>query len=57
MKANRPDEWGKMLTLERGINGMALGGNLDDLRGALNGYQTLILAMVKELKALKEKKG
>lgn len=56
MKVNRPDEWGKMLTLERGINGMALGGNLDGLRGALNEYQSLIPAMVKEFKVLKEEK-
>jgi hypothetical protein len=57
MKANRPNKWGKMLTFERRINGMALGGNLNSLRGALNEYQSLILAMVKEFKSLNEKKG
>jgi hypothetical protein len=48
MKANRPNKWGKILTLERRINGMILRGNLNGLRGALNEYQSLILAMVKE---------
>lgn len=51
MKANRPDKWGKMLTLERRINGMAMGGNLNGPRGALNKYQSLIVAMVEEFKS------
>jgi len=57
MKVNKPDRWGKMLILERRINGMALEGNMDGLRGALNEYQSLILGMVKEFKAPKEKRG
>jgi hypothetical protein len=57
MKVNRPDEWGKMLTLERRITGMALGDALDDLRGTLEEYQGLIAAVVKEFKVLKEEKG
>ena len=57
IKANRPDEWRKLLTLEQRINRMALGGNLNGLRGGLNEYQSLILAMVKEFKSPNEKKG
>ena len=57
VKANRPDEWGKMLTLEQKVNEMAFRGDLDGLRGALNSYRELILAMVKRFKAEKEKKG
>jgi hypothetical protein len=57
MKVNRPHEWGEMLTLEGEINKTALGSDLDGLRGALSKYQGLILAMVKEFKAIKEEKG
>jgi hypothetical protein len=57
MKANKPDKWRKILTLERRINGMVLGVNLNGLRRALNEYQSLIVTMVKEFKSLKEKKG
>jgi hypothetical protein len=40
INVDRPDGWGKMLIiLERTINEMALGGNLDGLRGALNSYR------------------
>ena len=55
MKRNRPDEWAKMLALEREINKMALCGDLDGLRGALSNYQGLILAIVKEFKILRER--
>ena len=51
MKVNRPDKWGKMLISEGRVNGMALGGNLDGLRGALDEYKELIVGMVKEFKA------
>lgn len=57
MKANRPHEWGEILAIEGKINSMALGGNIQGLRGALSKYQGLILAMVKEFKAIKEEKG
>lgn len=55
-KANKPGEWERMLILERSINEMALGSNLKGLREALDEYQGLIFAMVKEFKAVKEKK-
>ena len=54
-KANRRGEWDKMLTLERRINEIALGCNHEDLRGVLDEYRSLTLAMVKEFIALKEK--
>lgn len=57
MKANRPHEWGKMLTLEGEINKRSLCGDLDGLRGVLNNYRGLILAMVEEFRCLKAKKG
>ena len=57
MKKNRPNEWGDMITLEKKINGMVLEGNLKGLRGALDEYQSLILAMLREFKSLQEKKG
>jgi hypothetical protein len=57
MKANSPDDWGNMLTLEGRVNEMAFGSDTDSLKRALSDYQGLILAMVKEFKALKEKKG
>jgi len=57
MKANRPNEWGNMLTLERRINETALGGDLKRLREVLSEYQGIILIMVKEYKALREEKG
>jgi hypothetical protein len=57
MKVNSPEEWRRMLILEQRINGMALEGNLDSLRGALEEYQGLILGIVKEFRSLKEKKG
>jgi len=50
-KANRPDEWKKMLTLERRVNEMALGDNQEGLRGVLDEYQELIVAMLKEFKS------
>lgn len=56
-KANRPNGWGIMLTMEERINKMALGGDIDGLREALNEYQGLILAMVREFKTIKEVKG
>ena len=55
IKANRPDEWRKLLTLEQRINGMALGGSIEGLREGLNEYQGLTLTMVKEF-TLKEAK-
>ena len=59
MKVNRPNDWGDMLILEGEINKIALCGDLDGLRGALNSYRGVILAMVEEFKSqsLKEKKG
>ena len=56
IKANRGDEWAKILTLEGEINRMPLCGDLDGLRGALNSYRGLIIAMVKEFNSLKENK-
>jgi len=35
MKANRPEEWGKMLTLEGEINKTASGGDLEGLKKIL----------------------
>lgn len=57
MKRDRPDKWNKMKSLEREIDKMALCGDLDGLRGALDSYQGLILKMVKEFKLREEKKG
>lgn len=57
MKANRPDEWGEILTLEQRVNEMAFRDDLDDLRGALNSYRELIFSMLKRFKTQKEKKG
>lgn len=57
MKANRPDEWRKMLTLEGRANETALGNDTEGLKRALSDYQGLILALVKDFKALKEEKG
>jgi len=57
MKMNRSEEWGKVLAIEGKVNKLALGSNLKGLREALSEYQGLILAMVKEFKALKEKKA
>ena len=57
MKAGRPDDWERMVVLEGEINKMALGSNTEGLKRALSEYQGLILTMVKEFKALKEKKG
>jgi len=51
MKANRPGEWDKMLTLECTINEMGLGDNQEGLRGVLDEYRGLILAMVTEFRA------
>ena len=42
MKVNRPGEWEKMLTLERGTNETALEGDLKGLRELLDEYQRLI---------------
>lgn len=57
MKANRPNEWGTMLTLEGRVNEMALGSDLSGLREVLGEYQRIIMAMVREFKVLKENKG
>ena len=54
IKANRPDEWAKMFTLERSINKAALEGNLNALREALGEYHRSILATVREFRTLKE---
>ena len=56
MKRFHPHEWKRMVELEGKINSMALGGNIEGLREALSEYQGLI-TMMKEFKALKEKKG
>jgi hypothetical protein len=56
MKANRPAEWEKMLTLERSINETALVGNQGGLRGVLDEYRGLILGMVEEYKKMEGKK-
>ena len=56
-KANRPAEWGMMLTMEWRVNKMALGGTMEGLRKALSEYQGLILAMVREFKAHKGETG
>jgi len=53
MKANKPNEWSTMLTLEGRVNEMALGSDLSGLRDVLDEYQRIILAMVKEF-TLKE---
>jgi hypothetical protein len=55
MKENRPEEWAKMLTLEGEMNKTALGGDPDGLRGALNSYRGLILAMLKKFKIKEER--
>lgn len=57
IKTNRPEEWGKILAIEGKINSMALGGNIEGLREALNNYQGVILAMVKFLKLVKGRTG
>jgi hypothetical protein len=57
MKANSPDDWGNMLTLEGKVNEMALGSDTEGLKRALSDYQMLILAAAKEYKALREEKG
>jgi len=57
MKVNTPNEWGKMLILEREINEIALESDTEGLRKVLSEYQSLILAMLREFKSLKEKKG
>ena len=57
MKANRPNEWGTMLTLEGRVNELALGSDTEGLKRALSEYPGLILGMVREFKTLKEKKG
>jgi hypothetical protein len=46
-----------MLTMEGRVNEMALGSDTEGLKRALSEYQSLILAMVREFKALKENKG
>ena len=56
MKANRPNDWGNMLTLERRINRTALEGDLRGLREVLSEYQGLILAMMGKFKTLQERK-
>jgi hypothetical protein len=52
-----PDRWAVLLTLEGRVNEMALGSDTEGLKRALSDYQKLILAAVKEYKALKENKG
>ena len=54
MKMNRPDEWRKMLTIERKVNELAVGSNLEGFREALGEYQRLIISMVTGFKAIKE---
>ena len=56
MKANRPNDWGNMLTLEGRVNEMALGSDVEGLRRVLSEYQGLIITMVREFKALEETK-
>lgn len=41
IKVNRPDEWEKMLAIENEINRMALAGDIDGLRKALEAYKKL----------------
>ena len=53
IKLNRPNEWGKMLTMEVKVNELALGDAMEGLRKVLSEYQGLILTMVKEF-TLKE---
>lgn len=57
IKLNRPEGWGKVLTMEGKVNEMALGGTMEGLRKALSEYQGLILAMVQEFKAHKGETG
>jgi hypothetical protein len=57
IKGNRPEKWEEMLTLEGKVNEMVLGGNIEGLREALNEYQRIILAMVKEFKKGRERAG
>lgn len=57
VKANRPEKWREMVSLEEKINQVALRNSTEGLREALSEYQGLILSMVKEYKASKEKKG
>ena len=47
--------WGKVLAMEGKVNELALGGNLNGLREALEGYQRLILALVDEYRSIKGK--
>src|SRR5512139_147843 len=46
IKANRPDDWRNMLTLEREINRSAPGSDVEGLKRVLSDYQRLILAAV-----------
>lgn len=57
IKVNRPEEWGKILAIEGKINSMALGGNIEGLREALNNYRGVILPMVKFLRLLGGRTG
>ena len=56
MKVNRPNDWGNMVALEGRVNEMALGSDTEGLKRALSDYQSLILTMVREFKALTETK-
>jgi hypothetical protein len=56
MKANRPNNWANILTLEGKVNEMTLRSDTEGLKRALSDYQSLILNMVREFKALKETK-
>ena len=53
MKTNRPNEWGKLLILERRINKTALDRNMRGLREALDEYQGLIFTMGEQFKSVK----
>jgi len=46
IKVNRPDEWGKILAIENEINRMALAGDIDGLRKALEAYKKLFSGVV-----------
>jgi hypothetical protein len=46
MKANRPEEWRKIIAIESDIDQAAIGGDEAGLTRALNEYKCFILKMV-----------
>jgi len=50
MRRRRPDDWARLIELERQINGEALQKNKEELTKRLTEYKTLIGEMVKAFK-------